>query len=297
MCNQILALAGIAIYFLTHAMPLSQVAPRMHRWLWTVDTVGYLWFGIFGLDLLRSCVQRRWEGNQASYDARPAKLCSKAALVQRSLRWSSSSSIRSPDPPARIRTMYIDSKQCTVARSVFLVESESQHFQFIECLWFNCRSQRCVLSLPASSGTLRPSLQDLLTALDAGKLASEGKPVAEALASYKAKVRLRTAVGFFRFFALWVFWPSIPFTFTSPYLPYQVGWKDVDAWNQSVVRIKFLVWCLLGLFIHMYSVNYFLVGYLYLHVVHFDLSDYQFPFFLRLVPPPFRSRSPVTILA
>lgn len=60
-------------------------------------------------------------------------------------------------------------------------------------------------SLPASSGTLRPSLQDLLTALDAGKLASEGKPVAEALASYKAKVRLRTAVGFFRFFALWVF--------------------------------------------------------------------------------------------
>lgn len=138
MCNQILALAGIAIYFLTHAMPLSQVAPRMHRWLWTVDTVGYLWFGIFGLDLLRSCVQRRWEGNQASYDARPAKLCSKAALVQRSLRWSSSSSIRSPDPPARIRTMYIDSKQCTVARSVFLVESESKHFQFIECLWFNC---------------------------------------------------------------------------------------------------------------------------------------------------------------
>lgn len=68
-------------------------------------------------------------------------------------------------------------------------------------------SRLCVLSLPASSGTLRPSLQDLLTALDAGKLASEGKPVAEALASYKAKVRLRTAVGFFRFFALWVFWP------------------------------------------------------------------------------------------
>ena len=131
------------------------------------------------------------------------------------------------------------------------------------CSW----SQRCVLSLPASSGTLRPSLQDLLTALDAGKLASEGKPVAEALASYKAKVRLRTAVGFFRFFALWVFWPWIPFTFASPYLPsYQVGRKDVDAWNQSVVRIKFLVWCLLGLFIHMYSVNYFLVGYLYIYM-------------------------------
>ena len=60
--------------------------------------------------------------------------------------------------------------------------------------------------LVVSSGTLRPSLQDLLTALDAGKLASEGKPVAEALASYKAKVSSRTVFGFFRFFALWLFW-------------------------------------------------------------------------------------------
>lgn len=199
-CNQILA--GIAIYFLTHAMPLSQVASRMHRWVWTVDTVGYLWFG---LDLLRSCVQRWWEGNQASYDARPAKLCSKAALVQRGLRWSISSSIRSPDPPARIRTMYIDSKQCTVAHSVFLVGSES-NLKFIEFFWLMCNlwvgADVVSFPLPVSSGTLRPSLQDLLTALDAGKLASEGKPVAEALASYKAKVRIRTAFGFFRFFAL-----------------------------------------------------------------------------------------------
>ena len=46
-----------------------------------------------------------------------------------------------------------------------------------------------------------PSLQDLLTALDAGKLASEGKPVAEALASYKAKV---FSQGHFHLGARWL---------------------------------------------------------------------------------------------
>lgn len=40
---------------------------------------------------------------------------------------------------------------------------------------------------PSDFSFLRPSLRDLLSALDAGQLDSEGKPVSEALESYKDK--------------------------------------------------------------------------------------------------------------